>query len=57
MGYNYSEYVKWLVDEDTGTLTENEYKEFIDNLIEANINGEYIFTKPYYIYKGIKKVF
>lgn len=57
MGYNYSQYVKWLVDEDTGTLTENEYKEFIDDLIEANTNGEYLFTKPYYIYKGIKKHF
>jgi len=57
MGYNYSQYVKWLVDENTGTLTENEYKEFIDDLIAANTNGEYLFTKPYYIYKGIKKHF
>ena len=55
MGYNYSQYVKWLVDEKTRKLSKREYKKFIDNLIEADTNGEYIFTKPYYIYKGIKK--
>lgn len=55
MGYNYSQYVKWLVDEKTGTISKKEYKTFIDNLIEADKNGEYIFTKPYFIYKGIKK--
>ena len=55
MGYNYSQYVKWLVDNKTRKLSKREYKKFIDNLVEADKNGEYIFTKPYYIYKGIKK--
>lgn len=55
MGYNYSQYVKWLVDNKTRKLSKREYQKFIDNLIEADKNGEYIFTKPYYIYKGIKK--
>ena len=30
------------------------YDEFIDNLKSAEKDGHYIFSKPYYIYKGIK---
>ena len=46
--------VGWLYKENTGALSEEEYDEFIDNLKSAQENGSYIFSKPYYIYKGIK---
>ena len=41
--------------ENTGVLTKQEYDEFINNLVEADKNGTYLYSKPYYIYKGIKK--
>ena len=41
--------------ENTGVLTKEEYDEFINDLVEANKNGTYLYSKPYYIYKGIKK--
>ena len=34
--------------------TKEEYDEFICNLKNAEESGQYIFTKPYYIYKGVK---
>ena len=55
-GYDFSHDVGWLSEENTGALTDNEYHAFIKNLETAYQNGNYIFTKPYYIYKGIKKV-
>ena len=53
-GYEFSKHIGWLVEENTGALTKKEYDEFIDNLIEADKAGIYLYSKPYYIYKGIK---
>lgn len=53
-GYDLSMDVGWLYKENTGALSKEEYDEFIDNLKSAQENGSYIFSKPYYIYKGIK---
>ena len=53
-GYEFSKHIGWLVGENTGALTQKEYDEFIDNLIEADKTGNYLYSKPYYIYKGIK---
>ncbi len=54
-GYDFSHHIGWLSQENTGALTTEEYNSFIDNLQSAYSNGDYIFSKPYYIYKGIKK--
>lgn len=54
-GYDLSVDIAWLYKENTGTLSKEEYDEFIDNLKVAQKNGNYIFSKPYYIYKGIKE--
>lgn len=35
-------------------ITKEEYDTFIDTLKSAQENGQYIFSKPYYIYSGIK---
>lgn len=53
-GYEYSRHIGWLVEKDTGALTKEEYDEFICNLIDADKAGSYLYSKPYYIYKGIK---
>lgn len=63
-GYEFSKNIGWLVGEttdwiegeNTGALTKEEYDEFINNLIEADKAGNYLYSKPYYIYKGIKCV-
>lgn len=54
-GYDLSVDIAWLYKENTGALSENEYNEFISSLKSAQKDGHYIFSKPYYIYKGIKK--
>ena len=54
-GYDFSKHIAWLYEENTGALSKEEYNEFIDNLKSVNKTGQYIFSKPYYIYKGIKK--
>ena len=54
-GYDFSKHIAWLFEENTGTLSKEEYDEFIDNLKSAQAGGSYIFSKPYYIYKGVKK--
>ena len=54
-GYDLSMDIAWLQKENTGALSEKEYNEFSNNLQAAYDDGHYIFTKPYYIYKGIKK--
>ena len=54
-GYDLSMDVAWLHKENTGVLSREEYEEFIDNLKTAQKEGCYIFSKPYYIYKGVKK--
>lgn len=54
-GYDFSKHIAWLYKENTGALSKEEYDEFITNLKSAQTNGQYIFSKPYYIYKGIKK--
>ncbi len=54
-GYDLSMDIAWLYKENTGAVSEEEYNEFIGNLKKAQENDLYIFTKPYYIYKGIKK--
>lgn len=46
--------IAWLYKENTGALTKEEYDMFIDNLKSAQQDGSYIFSKPYYIYKGVK---
>ncbi len=53
-GYDFSKHIAWLFEENTGTLSKEEYDEFIDNLKSAQENRQYIFSKPYYIYKGVK---
>lgn len=53
-GYDFSKHFAWLHEENTGAISEAEYDEFIENLKSAHENGQYIFSKPYYIYKGIK---
>ncbi len=55
LGYELSKDIAWLFEENTGALNKEEYNEFIENLAKAQLNGSYIFSKPYYIYKGIKK--
>lgn len=54
-GYDLSLDISWLYKEKTGTLSKEEYDEFIDNLKTAQENGLYIFSKPYYVYIGMKK--
>lgn len=53
-GYDLSQDIAWLYKESTGAIDKKEYEEFIDNLKAAQENGHYIFSKPYYIYRGIK---
>lgn len=53
-GYDFSHHIGWLTEEDTGVLTPEEYHAFIHTLKEADNKGTYLFSKPYYIYKGIK---
>ncbi|MBQ7295248.1 MAG: methyltransferase domain-containing protein [Clostridia bacterium] len=54
-GFDFSKHISWLHEENTGAFSKEEYDEFIDNLKSAQKDGSYIFSKPYYIYKGIKK--
>lgn len=54
-GYAFSLDIAWLFEENTGGLSDEEYNEFIDNLKSAQEDGNYIFSKPYYIYRGIKR--
>lgn len=53
-GYDLSMDISWLYKENTGALSQKEYAEFIENLNSAQKQGQYIFSKPYYIYKGVK---
>lgn len=53
-GYALSQDIAWLYKENTGTLSEKEYNEFVENLKSAQTDDQYIFSKPYYIYKGVK---
>ena len=53
-GYDLSLDIAWLHKKNTGALTKNEYDGFIDNLKSAQQDGSYIFSKPYYIYTGVK---
>ncbi|MBR4051269.1 MAG: methyltransferase domain-containing protein [Clostridia bacterium] len=55
-GYDLSVDIAWLHKENTGALSQKEYAEFINNLNSAQKEGQYIFSKPYYIYKGIKRI-
>lgn len=54
-GYEFSKHIGWLTDENMGVISKDEYNEFIKNLTEAHKSGSYLYSKPYYIYKGIKK--
>ncbi|MBQ8503219.1 MAG: methyltransferase domain-containing protein [Clostridia bacterium] len=54
LGFDFSKDIAWLFEENTGALSKEEYDEFIKNLELAQENGSYIFSKPYYIYKGIR---
>ena len=51
-GYDFSGHIGWLSQENTGALSSDEYSAFIAELETAHEKGEYIFSKPYYIYKG-----
>lgn len=53
-GYDFSKHIAWLFEENTGAFSKEEYYEFIKNLELSQQDGSYIFSKPYYIYKGIK---
>ena len=53
-GYDLSLDIAWLHKENTGALSRKEYDEFIENLKSAHQDGSYIFSKPYYIYRGVK---
>ncbi|MBQ7957643.1 MAG: methyltransferase domain-containing protein [Clostridia bacterium] len=53
-GYDLSMDIAWLHKENTGALSKEEYDVFIGNLQTAQESGQYIFSKPYYIYKGVK---
>ncbi len=53
-GYDLSLDISWLYKENTGALSKEEYDEFVDNLKSAQNYGCYIFSKPYYICKGVK---
>ncbi len=53
-GYDLSLDIAWLFKENTGAFSKEEYDEFIDDLKSADQDGCYIFSKPYYIYKGVK---
>ena len=53
-GYEFSKHIGWLAEENTGALTKQEYDEFIGNLARADKAGDYFYSRPYYIYKGIK---
>lgn len=52
-GYELSRDIAWLFEENTGALSKEEYEDFIVDLESANKKGEYVFSKPYYIYRGI----
>ncbi len=53
-GYNLSVDIGWLYKENTGVITKTEYDMFIENLKTSQKDGQYVFVKPYYIYKGVK---
>jgi len=53
-GYDFSKHIAWLYEENTGAFSKEEYDEFIRSLEQAQKDGSYIFSKPYYIYKGVK---
>lgn len=61
--YEFNKNIDWLVGEttdcikgeNTRLLTKQEYDEFINNLAEADKSGVYLYLKPFYVYKGIKK--
>lgn len=54
LGYDLSEDIAWLFEENACEFTKEEYDGFIENLKSAYKEGSYIFSKPYYIYKGVK---
>ncbi len=56
LGYNFSKDIEFLTKESVGVLKNEEYAEFINELIKANDSGTYFYSKPYYIYTGYKKV-
>lgn len=55
-GYDLSLDIAWLYENNTGALSQKEYAEFIENLNSAQKQRQYIFSKPYYIYKGVKRI-
>ena len=55
-GYDLSLDIAWLYKENTGALSEDEYESFVSDLKKSNADGSYIFSKPYYIYKGVKSL-
>lgn len=54
-GYDFSLHIGWLINGRPDILNAREYETFINTLKQADAMGQYIFSKPYYIYKGVKK--
>ncbi len=55
-GYNQIKNFGDLVTDNTGLITQEEYDLLVTDMQNAQENGTYLFSKPYYIYKGIKTV-
>lgn len=54
-GYEFSQNIGWLVCDNIGTISKEEYDMFINELVVADKKGTYLYSKPYYMYKGVKK--
>ena len=54
LGHAFSHHIGWLVEEHTGALSAGEYRRFLDTLRQADRQRQYLFSKPYYIYRGVK---
>lgn len=52
-GYRYIQEMRSFL-EPKGFLSQAEYDELITDIIKTYENGEYLFSEPFYIYKGIK---
>ncbi len=52
--YTLTQDIAWLHEENTEVLSKVVDNEFIENLKSAQKDGRYVFSKPYYIYKGVR---
>ncbi len=56
-GYSMIDHFECLVLHETGLLSREEYDCLKNDLLTSYQQGQYLFSKPFYIYKGIKKDF